>query len=152
MEPVISLLIIGNGTQRKSLQQNFTHLGDRVQWQGNVPNSELPKYLNQAKIFILPSYYEGHPKALIEAMACGLPVIGTRAPGICELIEHQQNGWLCSTNPSSIRDAIVCLCAQPYLHDRMGQTAREFVLDNFSLDRIVELEFNLLQEVSQSRH
>ena len=75
-------------------------------WEGGIPNSELPGYINKAKAFVLPSIYEGHPKALIEAMACSIPVIGCDSPGIKEIIGNGSNGLLCATTPGSLRNAI----------------------------------------------
>jgi glycosyltransferase involved in cell wall biosynthesis len=114
-----------------------------------VPNSELPGYLNRAGLFILPSFYEGHPKALIEAMACGLPVIGADSPGIRELIRHGETGYLCGTEPESIREAIQDLLDSPTLSAQMGHHARQFVIENYSLDRIAELELALLKEAAR---
>ncbi len=110
----VRLVLIGEGKIRPELQRRFPSLNGRISWEGNVPNSELPEYLNRAGLFILPSLYEGHPKALIEAMACGLPVIGADSPGIRELIRHGETGYLCGTEPESIRKAIQDLLDQPH--------------------------------------
>ena len=69
-------------------------------------NFELSPIINQAIHFILPSYFEGHPKALLEAMSCGMPCIGTDINGIREDIEHLVTGYLCETDFKSIADAI----------------------------------------------
>ncbi len=140
------LLLIGNGELGESLQKQFSHLGDRVQWQGNVPNADLPTYLNRARLFILPSHYEGHPKALIEAMSCGLPVIGANSPGIKEIISDGENGWLCNTDADNIRIAIEKLLAHPELLTQLGHHARQYVLKHYAIDQIVNLEMSLLKE------
>ena len=57
-------------------------------------------------VFILPSYYEGHPKVLLEAMSCGLPCIGTNVRGIREDVEHMKTGYLCETDHNSIADGL----------------------------------------------
>lgn len=143
----VSLLVIGNGELKESLQQKFAQLGDRVHWQGNVSNGELPNYLHRGRIFILPSHYEGHPKALIEAMSCGLPIIAGSSPGIKEIITHGENGWLCNTDAESIRHAIKELLAQSQLQAKLGDNARQYALDNYALDKIVHTELQLLQQV-----
>ena len=96
---------------------------------------------------MLPSLYEGHPKALLEAMACGVPVIAADSPGIREVIRHGETGYLCGTSPDAIRDAIEALRSDCALRGRLGVAARKYVVDHFSLDRIAELEYALLQEV-----
>ena len=62
----------------------------------NQRNEDLPRYLNECEIFAFPSLYEGHPKALIEAMSCGLPVVTTPVYGIQNLVTHKVNGYLCN--------------------------------------------------------
>jgi glycosyltransferase involved in cell wall biosynthesis len=139
-------LIIGDGDLRIPLQQQFQYLDPKVQWLPHVSNPQISEYLARTRLFVLPSHYEGHPKTLIEAMACSLPVIGADSPGIRELIQHGENGWLCGTDPESIRSAIRELLASPDLCRKLGQNARKFVVEHFSLDRIVEMELQILNE------
>jgi len=143
----VNLILIGEGKLRADLQRQFSGLDGRVRWEGNVPNSKLPEYFNQARFFVLPSLYEGHPKALIEAMACGTPVIGADSTGIRELIDHGNTGLLCGTGPVSIRGAIQQIITHSELASRLGANARQYVMENFSLDKIGELELALLREV-----
>ena len=147
----VSLALIGDGSLTKSLKERFADLGDRVQWIGSLPNHELPKYLRAAKLFVLPSRFEGHPKALIEAMACGLPVIGTEVPGIKDLLRHGKTGWLCGTDPHSIRSAIMHLLQNPELQRRLSSNARRYVTSSFSLERVLELEMELYGELCLHR-
>jgi glycosyltransferase involved in cell wall biosynthesis len=142
----IRLTIIGEGEEREKLLQRYGDVNGRVRWVNFMPHQEIPRYLNSARLFILPSYYEGHPKALIEAMACGMPVIGTRAPGIQELIRHGETGWLCDTDSASIRQALLKLLGDSELCAHLGNNARAFVVRNFSLDRIVQQELALYQQ------
>jgi glycosyltransferase involved in cell wall biosynthesis len=142
-----NLILIGEGKLRPELQRQFEGLNSRVRWEGNVPNSKLPEYLNHAGFFVLPSLYEGHPKALIEAMACGTPVIGADSPGIRELIRHETNGLLCGTDPASIREAIEQIMTVPELALKLGTNARQYVIENFSLEKIGALELSYLREV-----
>ncbi len=144
----VRVLLIGDGKLRDELQQRFAGANSQIEWLGNVPNADLPIHLNRARLFVLPSHYEGHPKALLEAMACGLPVIGADSPGISELIRHGETGWLCETDASSIRAAVERLLAEPELCAELGRNAHRYVLEHFSLDRILEMEMALLKEVT----
>lgn len=65
-------------------------LADRVRLVGPVPRAELPAFLRAASIVVLPSYTEGSPRVLIEAMACGRPIVGTDLPGIAALDPHHE--------------------------------------------------------------
>jgi glycosyltransferase involved in cell wall biosynthesis len=145
----VELCLAGVGKQMDILlnKAKANHLN--VRFLGRVANEDLPQLLNQASVFILPSHYEGHPKALLEAMACGLPVIGTDVPGIREIIKHGENGWLCGTDAMQIRQALETVLGDRTLQKRLGENARQTVVDQFSLDRIVEMELNLLEEMSQ---
>lgn len=146
-----TLGVIGAGSQHQEelFQNKIAALNGNVQWLGkNVPNHELPNYINRAKIYILPSHFEGHPKTLIEAMACGLPVIGADSPGITEVIEHGETGYLCGTDPNSIGDAIKVLLSDFSLREYLGRNARQYVMEHYSLDRIVDQELHMLEQVA----
>ncbi|MBI5794524.1 glycosyltransferase family 4 protein, partial [Candidatus Uhrbacteria bacterium] len=80
------LIVYGEGSLRESLEQQARGLHVNVEFRGRIANENLPTALNACEIFILPSLYEGNPKVLLEAMACGLPVIGTNVEGIREII------------------------------------------------------------------
>ena len=149
IEPLpATLKIIGEGLLRAELQQRYASLNGRIIWEGNCPHRDLPRHLNRSGIFVLPSLYEGHPKVLIEAMACGLPIIGARSPGIEELIVNGKTGLLCGTEPESIQDALEELLWDEALCTRLGENARNYVLERFALHTIAEAEASLLREVA----
>jgi glycosyltransferase involved in cell wall biosynthesis len=145
----VSLALIGEGRLRPQLQKKFADLDGRVTWEGNIPNSQLPERINKAGIFVLPSLYEGHPKTLLEAMACGAAVLGADSPGIRQLIRHGETGLLCGADPQSIRLALEALLAQPALRRELGAKARQYVVENYSLARIGKIELTMLQEVAK---
>lgn len=144
----VEVWLIGYGPQRAELEKKAQGSKAAFRFTGNVPNAELPGLLNSCDIFVLPSLYEGHPKALLEAMACGLPVIGTRVPGTRELIQNGENGLLCETDAASIRSAIERLIDDAVLREKLGKAARSFIEKQFTLDRVIELEMNLLNELA----
>ncbi len=144
----IELVMIGSGSLKKTLEDRAAQLNLSVQFLGNLSNEQLPDIINSATIFILPSLSEGHPKALLEAMSCGLPVIGTYVPGISDVLNHHETGLLCGTASVDIRAALQEILGDQSLQQRLGDNARQVVLDKYSLDRVVELEINLLQELS----
>jgi glycosyltransferase involved in cell wall biosynthesis len=140
--------IIGSGEQEEQLK-NFANKNKvNANFLGNIPNHELPKILNQHEIFILPSSRgEGMPKTLLEAMACGLPVIGTNVKGINEVIEHGKNGILCNTDADSIREPIIKLMEDEELKQKLGENARRTIVENYSLDNLAERELELMEEL-----
>lgn len=146
----VKLRLIGEGRLRPALQEKYADLGDRLVWEGGVANSELPEYINRAQVFILPSLYEGHPKSLLEAMSCGVPVIGCDSPGIRSIIKDGYNGFLCGTDPESIRNAILKVLSDEKLAMKTARTSREFIETFFSLNKLAQLETSFIQETLQN--
>jgi glycosyltransferase involved in cell wall biosynthesis len=94
--PAIHLWVIGDGSCRADLQAQVTkaHLAPHVSFLGNLSNHDLPEYYNAADALVLASEMEGVPMAILEALACGTPVIAPRLGGISDIIIHGVNGFL----------------------------------------------------------
>jgi glycosyltransferase involved in cell wall biosynthesis len=142
--------IVGGGPLRTDLERQAKDLGVDARFLGNVPNRQLPALLRRSELFVQPSFYEWHPKALLEAMSCGRAVIGCDVPGVSEVISHSETGYLAGTGADDLREAILALLGDPTLSARIGEAARRYVIERFSLDRIAALELELLREVSRS--
>ena len=142
-----TLDLIGDGPDKKVLIREAKNLGVNVNFLGTFPNNEIPRILNQYPIFILPSYYEGNPKVLLEAMSCQIPCIGADVYGIKNIIKHKETGYLCGTDSESIKNAIIALYENETLRNEIGYKAREFILNNCSLDLIANKEFLLYKSL-----
>ncbi len=126
---------------------NELKLGDRVIFTGPRPN--VGDYLRAADAFVLPSEREGFSIALLEAMACGLPVVGTPASGNSELILPGETGYLVPhRNPAALAAALQRLATDPAAGRRMGTAARRRVTGLYSLDLAVGRHLDLLAELS----
>ncbi|MFS8630213.1 MAG: glycosyltransferase [Bacillales bacterium] len=90
--PEAKLTLVGSGPLEPKLRRLANP--EKVTFAGVVPNRHLPAVLQRAQVFVLPSQYEGTPKALLEAMACEVPSIGTNIGGIPEVIVHGETGYL----------------------------------------------------------
>ncbi|MCG8430175.1 MAG: glycosyltransferase family 4 protein, partial [Candidatus Omnitrophica bacterium] len=132
----VELVIYGDGGLKNDLQLFARQMNTNVVFRGGIPNDRLPYEINQSVLFILPSLFEGNPKALLEAMSCGLPCIGTNVEGIREIIRHKFNGYLCETSSSSIKEAVVTLLNDHALQMELGRNAREYAVGTFALDKI----------------
>lgn len=137
------LVLYGEGSQRTQLEDAAREHDVDVEFRGRIVNEEIPLALNACEVFVLPSLYEGNPKVLLEAMACGLPVVGTDVEGIVSIIEHEKTGLVCKTNPDSIRQAINRLLDNPELRSRFGEAARKSILVSSSLLRAIQTEATL---------
>lgn len=90
--PEYELIIVGDGPEREHLES--ISRGMPVTFTGLVVPSQVREYLQQARILVLPSYSESFPNVIMEAMACGVPVVATRTGGIPDLVHHSDTGYL----------------------------------------------------------
>ena len=105
-----------------------------------------PDLLNALDIFVLPSLSEGLPMSLLEAMACGLPVVATRVGGIPEVVIDGQTGLLVpSQNAQALVQALEVLVQQKTTRMQLGHEGRKRVIDYFSQQRMVH-EYQTLYE------
>ena len=139
----VRLVMVGDGALRASLAQRIRDERLPVELLGAVPHERLPALLNRSELFVLPSRIEGHPKALLEAMACGLAVIGCDVPGIREVIDHGRTGWLCAPTAAGLRAAIDTLLADAPLRRRLGDAARDRVQSDCAIESIIEREVEM---------
>lgn len=138
-----SLTVVGEGDQRTALEQYAEEHDVSVTFEGNVPNHELPALLTNHRAFILPSHYEGMPKSLLEAMSCGVSCIGTDVTGINEVLTDEETGLLCDTDANSIGDTIDRLLTDPALREKLGEAARNHIIDTYSLAEIKRAEIEV---------
>ena len=112
-----------------------------------LPNDQLPGIYNAHPIYVICSCYEGNPKTLLEAMACGCAVVGTEVPGIQEVIQDGHSGLLVSTTPDALREAIRSLFASVEFRSRLGQNARKQIVKKNSLSSVVQQEMRVYQKL-----
>src|SRR5207248_1008621 len=107
-----------------------------AEWWGH--RDDVAEVWARSHIACLPSYYpEGVPKALLEAAACGRPIITSQNPGCLELVEHGVNGLIVpAKDPVALADAIERLVRDPELRCSLGRAARRKVCEEFSEQRI----------------
>ncbi|MYD09230.1 MAG: glycosyltransferase family 4 protein [Chloroflexi bacterium] len=122
-----------------------------IHWLGMKSNEELPAYINQARALMLCSFSEGLPRSMLEALACGVPVIGSRVGGIASTLRHEATGILCETDAESIAAAIDTVFSQPLLLQAMGANARQYALANLSLPEYSRRKVELLTDIAR-RH
>jgi glycosyltransferase involved in cell wall biosynthesis len=118
---------------------------DLVEWWGW--QSDMPAALAQTDIFCLPSYREGVPNALLEATACGLPIVTTDTPGCRDVVTNGVNGLLVPVkNAQAIADALETLILDPESRRRMGRAGREIAVNfsNIKINRETLAVYNLL--------
>jgi glycosyltransferase involved in cell wall biosynthesis len=123
----IKLWVIGDGPERAELEARAARLGlgERVVFYGALPSSQIGGYLNRADIFARPSRSEGLGNSFLEAMAVGLPTVGTPVGGIPDFLKEGETGWLAElNNPQSLASKI------EFILDPANQTLVQNVISN----------------------
>lgn len=129
-------LTLAGGMPTPEIHELTTQLGvqERVTFPGWLGPRRLRAELAGAAIFVLPSYAEGMPMALLEAMSWGLPVIATPVGGVPQVVEHGTNGLLVTAGDiEGTAAAIARLMTEPALRESLGAAARQTVEGRFSL-------------------
>ena len=147
------LWMLGQGPLEESLRAEADKigLGRRVRWLGHQENP-FP-FFREADCFALSSLREGLPNVLIEAMACGTPVVSTNCPyGPEELIRDGENGLLVPVgDEKSLAAALGRLAEETPLRQRMGRAARTFVSERFQLPEILSRYEELFFDLAHNR-
>jgi glycosyltransferase involved in cell wall biosynthesis len=132
--PHLKARLVGEGPLRMELEQlaNTLHLSNSVEFAGAV--DEMPPVFQRSDILVHTSDYEGTPNVILEAMACGLPVVATNVGAAPDLIVDGRTGLIVEKQDgAALALAIVHLAASPQLREQMGQAARESALEHYSL-------------------
>jgi 1,2-diacylglycerol 3-alpha-glucosyltransferase len=146
--PDTRLLLVGDGPERDNLEDlaDRSGLRDRVIFTGMIPHDEVPGYLTVADAFVTASVTEVHPLSVIEALACGLPVVGIDSPGVGDTIVDGENGFLCRNDLAAFTAKLTRLIADTSLRAAMSERARSSALeyDIQRTSRMVEERYQAL--------
>lgn len=137
--PDAHLVILGEGELRPALERQAKdlHLEKAVRMPGF--REDVLSLMKSADLFVMSSVTEGLGSAVLDAMAMGLAVVGTRAGGIPEAVVHGETGLLVPTeNPEALARAIVRLLREPELRARYGSAGQARVAERFGVDKLVE--------------
>jgi glycosyltransferase involved in cell wall biosynthesis len=136
----VKFLIIGDGplTPRVNEYLATNGLTGIVEMKGWVPHERLPEHMNQLKLIVIPSYTEGLPNAMLEAMACGTPALAAPVGAIPDIIRDGDNGFIMENNSVNTIAAHVVRVFDDENLGRISNNARIFVEKNFSFDATVK--------------
>jgi glycosyltransferase involved in cell wall biosynthesis len=147
-DKTVYLLLLGEGPIKTRLEDKASSLGisDGICFKGNVSN--VYEYMNASDIFVFPSLSEGMPNALLEAMACRLPVIASRIGGVVDIVKDGKSGLLFKPGDiSGLESAMVRLLKDDKLRQRLGAEARKTIVEGFSIDRVAEEYIKLYKNI-----
>lgn len=135
------LHLVGDGPQRGELQTHAKNRGIEacLAWHGWVEKGRLREIYRSADCFVNPSLYEGMPNVVLEAVACGLPVIASRVAGNDEVVRHGETGWLFDLDkPDAFQAALREMMEDPGRASVMGQKGCTWVREEFSWRRVAQ--------------
>ena len=158
----VQVLIVGGGVDTQDrhdtqelqrLQQLTAHLGltQHVRFIRAQPQPVLAQYYAAADVFVMPSHYESFGMVVLEAMACGTPVVASRVGGLASTVEHGHTGFLAPVgNVQAFTQAIVQLLAQPSVWQACS-VASQRRAQTFTWPRIVERTLRLYSRLLRQR-
>jgi len=137
----VSFVIVGKGELESVLKKRVNEIGlqDKVVFLGYVDRKKLIQLYQNASIFVLPTYYEGLPTVLLEAMACGLSVVATNISCNAEVIEDGWNGILIPTkSPEKMAEAVSLLIEDEDLRKKLSKNARRTIESKYTWDCVAD--------------
>jgi len=150
--PNVRAVICGDGPLRPQLQAQIDalNLSSHVTLLGM--RMDVAPLLAAADVFVLPSRWEGLPRALLEAMAAGLPSVATRVDGTQEVLTHGEHGLLVpSEDPNELANSIIQLLEDPELRKRIGAAAQARVLQNYNAEGMCRNYYSLMLDFLNKR-
>lgn len=149
-----SHVYFGGDGERQQAEQLCRDKGiaDHVTFLGWVRGAEKEKYLKECSIYVLPTYHEGMPMSVLEAMSYGMAVVSTYVGGIPHIITDGENGLLCEAGDrAALRDKLSRLLDDENLRERLGQNAGDMIKRKFDAKESVQKVAALYTELSGER-
>ena len=145
----LRVLIGGDGQLKEAIETSLQDNGSsvRVDLTGWISHDDLPGYLNQLRLLVLPSHTEGLPTIILEAMACGTPVLTTAVGAIPDVIVDGETGFVMENNsPECIAANVARVLCSPEL-EQIAENGRRFVEENFTFEKAGENWRRILADV-----
>jgi len=154
-ERKVKFVLLGDGPMKHYLERESVKLGlqNRFVCLGHIPfwarRQELVEFYQHAAIYVQPSFYEGLPATLLEAMACGKAVVATAVSGHLDVINNRINGLLVPPNdPQALAESLLKLLQDSTLRHTLGQAARTTIEEKFTWDAVAQRTFRSYQKVA----
>jgi glycosyltransferase involved in cell wall biosynthesis len=135
----LEFLIGGTGTLFDEVRRKAREHGyGKMSLTSLIPHEKMPNYLNELKLFVLPSEDEGLPTIILEAMACGTPVLATPVGAVPEVIEDGETGFVLENNsPECIARNVIRVLNYPNL-EKIANNARNLIERKYTYEAAVE--------------
>jgi glycosyltransferase involved in cell wall biosynthesis len=146
-----SLLLVGDGPERENIQRLIAskNLQDRVSLLGR--RSDVNEILDTADLLVLPSYSEGMPNAVLEAMSHGIPVVASDVGGVRSLLGSGAGMIVSPRDEQALAEALQSLIDDPSRGLRMGERGHELARDLLSVDAMRDATLKAISEICELR-
>ncbi len=148
----VHLVMLGDGPDYAAISKfaRSGHLNGAISLPGSVPSRQMPEWYGAADFFVLPTYHEGLPNAVLEAMASGVPVISTRVGGIPEVITTGETGLLVAPkNTSELTGAMDFVLKNGATAKRMATLAQKAIKEKFTWETNAQKMISMYESVLQ---
>ncbi|MEM3035877.1 MAG: glycosyltransferase [Thermoplasmata archaeon] len=149
----VDLILIGEEIEKEKLARKFEQEGilKRVFFKGIIPYKEVAYYMKVSYLLCLPTWAEGLPNVVMEAMASGLPVIATNVGGIPEILEDEVTGLSVPVkNVEKLTEAVIKMLEDRSLRENCIMNAKKLIYEKFDVKKNVHQLYELLQEVKNN--
>ena len=148
--PKVKLYVGGDGEIRRYEKLcNELNIGESVQFLGWLSKEEKAKYLKLCSIFVLPSYNEGMPVSLLEAMSYGCAVVASNVGGIPQVMNHQVNGIMIEPGDQvALKQSLQELLQNPELKTQMSEEAVRTISEEFSIEKNIAKLVGMYRELA----
>jgi glycosyltransferase involved in cell wall biosynthesis len=143
----LKLLMIGDGESREKIVEEVQKDSLTEVVKILSPTFEIEKYLNVVDCYVLPSFWEGMPYGVLEAMSCGLPVIASNIPNINEIIKNEVNGFCENLEVENFAKRIIQLAEDKILYARISLNARSTIEQNFNIDKQLQELYKIYEKL-----
>jgi teichuronic acid biosynthesis glycosyltransferase TuaC len=148
--PDLDLILIGEEIEKEKLIGKFIEAGvlNRVLFKGIVPYKEIAYFMKISDLLVLPTWAEGLPNVVMEAMAIGLPVVATDVGGIPEVLENGVTGLSVPVkNVEKLTEAVIKMLENKSLRENCVKNAKKLIYEKFDVKKNVLQLYSLLEKV-----
>jgi len=147
----LNIFLGGDGSQKEEVLDFIekNELGRNIHYEGWIEHDNLPQYLNDIKLLVVPSYSEGLPNIMLEAMACGTPVLISSVGAVPDIVEDGENGFILEDNsPEGIAKRVneIMGCDEEKMKEII-ENAHEMVRKEFNFESVVKNYRRILTEI-----
>ncbi len=148
----VQLLLLGDGPDREGLHYSahILKVEQHITFAGKIKSTELPDWLNRADVYLSTSVAEGLANSVVEAIACGLPVVAFACEGMEEVLEAGVNGFILPVGDlDGMKEKVHYLMDHPYEKKKMGANARQRAVEKFDEGEWVSLMIKKYESIEK---